>query len=522
MTASFNLITEPWIPVVHLDGRPGEAGLSELFTSAHDIRRIVGETPPMTAALHRLVLALLHRAYGPARSGDWGALWKAESFEREPLSTYFARWPGAFDLFDPQRPFLQCAALPAVKKSTVAKLIPDRAVGNNVTLFDHTTAGDRIELTPAAAARWLVTAHAYDPGGMKTPASTIKSSKRAPCNNFAVVLVEGGNLKETLLLNATRYDPADPADAPTWERPVPPAEPDRRRRSGWTDLLTWPSRRVLLVPDDRDGTPVVAEAVLSPGTELVDKVADVEFMAAYRTTLTASGRPKAEAPMLPVRLHPVRGVWRHSVELLLVDLWQEERSRQRPRALKELADRAERDHIPGDTVFTLRVFGQRLDKNASVVEGYFEEAVPAPVALIRAGRGDVAGLVGAAIELADEAGAALRAFQREYHKELRAEPDVTLDLAYWPVLPRPFAGFLRSLNDARVAGTPERQVLKDWRRVVDSVARRAADGWATGLDARGRDLRALGKHQNGLYKRMRQVLGRFDVQIAKFLTKGDE
>ncbi|MET9002051.1 type I-E CRISPR-associated protein Cse1/CasA [Amycolatopsis sp. NPDC004169] len=524
MSATFDLATESWIPVVYLeepepDGAEPLVGLRELFASAHRIRRIVGETPPMTAALYRLVLAVLHRAYGPARLKDWEKLWTTETFDPALLARYLDRPDLSFDLFDPQRPFLQCPGLPAGKKSTVAKLIPHRAVGNRVTLFDHTTAQDRVELTPAAAARWLVTAQAFDPGGMKTPYKADKSSERALCNYFGVVLVEGATLKETLLLNAVRYDARASDDAPAWEAPSPSPEPEKRRSRGWTDVLTWPSRRIRLFPEDSGGAMVVAESVLTPGVRLVGELPEIEGMAAYRTPRTPSGRPKPGAPMLPIRLQPVRGVWRHSVELLLVDPWSEERTRQRPRALKQLAALAEHGHVPADTVYTLRVFGQRLDANASVVEAYLEEEVPAPVALIRAGDDALTGLVGCAIELAEEAGAALRAMQREYHKDMRAEPDITLDLAYWPALPAPFGVFLRALNDARLAGQSEQRAMAGWRRAVTSIAEQAADSWAAGIAADGRSLNMIGKHLGAVLDRLRTIARTYDAQIAKYLTK---
>ncbi|MEV5721876.1 type I-E CRISPR-associated protein Cse1/CasA [Amycolatopsis mediterranei] len=535
MTATFDLTVEPWIPVVHLD-EPDSAetlvGLHELFASAHRIRRIVGETPPMTAALYRLALAVLHRAYGPPRLEDWEKLWTAETFDPALLAGYLDRPDLSFDLFDPQRPFLQCPGLPEGKKSTVAKLIPHRAVGNRVTLFDHTTARDRVELTPAAAARWLVTAQAFDPGGMKTPYTTDKSSERAPCNYFGVVLVEGANLKETLLLNAVRYDAQASDDAPTWEAPLPPPEPEKRRSRGWTDVLTWPSRRIRLFPEDSGGATVVAQSVLTPGVRLVGELPEAERMAAYRTPRTPSGKPKPDEPMRPIRLQPVRGVWRHSVELLLVDPWSEERTRQRPRALKQLATLAEHGYVPADTVYTLRVFGQKLDKNASVVEGYLEEEVPAPVALIRAGDDALTGLVGCAIELADEAGAALRAMQwdyykalhsmrREQQKDVRAKLEKTVDLAYWPALPAPFAALLRTLNDARLAGQSEQRAMAGWRRAVTSVAAQAADSWAAAIAADRRSVNLIGKQQQLFLDRMGRTARTYDAQIAKYLTKDD-
>ncbi|MFE0027103.1 type I-E CRISPR-associated protein Cse1/CasA [Amycolatopsis sp. NPDC059021] len=527
MIPSFDVSAEPWLPVVGFDHALEQVSLREVLSRAHRIRRIAGETPPMTAALYRLVLALFHRVYGPERRQDWGALWTLETFDTAPLTAYFDANAKQLDLFDSERPFLQCPELPAERKASVAKLIPHRSVGNNVTLFDHTTAEDRVELTPAEAARWLVTAQAFDPGGMKTPYLKEKNSVRAPCSGLGVVLVEGATLKETLLLNAVRYAPdaekpplTTAEDAPAWEREPPSPHPGSRNALGWTDLLTWPARRIRLLPEIADGVPVVAEAVLTPGERLIDELPDVELMAAYRTPVGANGKPKPGAPMLPLRLHPVRGIWRHSVELLLEDSWAEERTRQRPRALKQIAELVEHEHIPPDTLYTLRVFGQQLDAKSSVVEGYLEEEVLAPVALVRATDEALAGLIGSAIQLADEAGAALRSLQGEYHKSLRARPDVTLDLAYWPALPQPFAIFLREVNDARLKGLPEARAAATWKREVTLIAERAAEDWAAGVAAGDRNLSMLGKEHAAFRLRLARIARTFDAHTAKYLTKG--
>ncbi|GAA4533373.1 type I-E CRISPR-associated protein Cse1/CasA [Amycolatopsis samaneae] len=524
MKVSFDVRTEPWIPV---DGweRP-LASLTEVVACAHRIRRIAGETPPMTAALYRLVLAVFHRVYGPGRRADWAGLWAAGSFDRVPLKEYFSRHDKRFDLFDAGFPFLQCPELPAARKASVAKLIPHRSVGNNVTLFDHTTAADRVELSPGEAARWLVTARAFDPGGMKTPYLREKHSVRAPCNEFGVVLVEGATLKETLLLNAIRYAPEDerpstttPGDAPEWERVPPSPHPGARAADGWTDVLTWPSRRIRLLPEVTGGVPVVAEAVLTPGDRLLDELPDAEFMAAYRTPTAAGGRPKPGAPMLPVRLYPVRGIWRHSVELLLTDPRAEERTRQRPRALKQLAELVRQEEIPAETLYTLRVFGQQLDAKASVVEGYLEDEVPAPVALVQATDGRLAVLVGSAVQLADDAGSALRSLRNEYRRALRAKAGASLDLGYWPALARPFSVFLREVNEARLRGLPETRAAEAWKRVVTGTAERAAETWAAGVVARDRALAVLGREHAAFRLRLAKHAKNFDGLVAKYVMK---
>ena len=502
--ASFDLLAQPWIPTIGIDGRRRPLGIEDVLVNAHTIRRIVADAPTTTAALHRLLLAFFHRVYGPPSEAAWGELWAAERLPVEPLRTYLNRndHRQRFDLFDPRMPFMQCAGLASLTPATAAKLVPYRAVGNNVTLFDHTTAADRVMLSPAEAARWLVTLHAFDPGGMKTPYEKDKSSERAPCNWFGVVLVEGGNLKETLLLNALIYRPdhEKPAmttaeDRPGWEVATGPSpRPERRTARGWTDLLTWPSRRVLLSTTGTGEHTMVDGVVITPGTRLDSSLPDEEKMAAFRRPRDAKGRFKRDAPMWPVRLHHLRGIWRHSVELLLTDLWEEGRNRQRPAALDQIAELAERGRIPLDTVYTLRVFGQILDPKATVIETWLEEEVPAPVPLLRARDERIGALIGCAITLADDAGSALRTLQGDYRREFRDDSTPDVDHHYWPQLSRPFAAFLIALGNALETGKSEAPAARTWGQEVRKLAISAADRWVAGSPAEGRVMAAIGKH----------------------------
>jgi CRISPR system Cascade subunit CasA len=523
----FDLTSQAWIPVTDPSGRPREVGLEQLFLEAHAIRRVAGETPPLTAALYRLLLALLHRVYGPADEQDWARMWHAPELDHGQLSDYLGNWRGRFDLFDPTRPFLQCPALASLPPSTPAKLLPHRAVGNNVTLFDHTIAGQEHRLSPAEAARWLVNAHAFDPGGMKTPFEKDKSSERAPCNYFGVVLVEGTNLKETLLLNALQYRPDDelppmttPHDRPAWEDDEAPSpRPDKRIPRGWTDLLTWPSRRVLLSPRRIGDQVLVTGAVITPGVRLDSYPVDEEKMAAFRRPSSPNGKPKRDAPLLPIRLHPLRGVWRHSVELLLTDVWEEGRTRIRPRTLEQLAELADHKIVPETATYTLRVFGQQLDKNASVVEAWMEEEVPAPVALLRATDPVLGALIGSAVALADDIGAALRHMQRDYLTDMRAEPTSALDLAYWPQLRVPFTTLLTALAEAKLHARPETDAMKAWERRVSAIARTAAERWAERAPSGERDVFTAAKHHGRFLGRLTTLVNTFHADAAKYISR---
>ncbi len=528
MAASFDLVTQPWLPVVDLQGRPAEVGLADVLSRAHELRRIAGETPPMTAALYRLVLALAHRVYGPKDHDEWAELWKAEKLADTPagerLWDYLKEHSAAFDLFHPERPFLQCPALAELPLASVAKLVPYRATGNNVTLFDHTTAQDRIMLSPAEAARWLVTVQAYDTGGLKTPYRNDKSSRPAPCNTFGCALVEGATLKETLLLNLVVYDPeaeepepTTPDDRPAWEDPKPPdPEPHPRPPLGWTDLLTWPSRRVLLSSREDSGRTVVDGVVLTPGTRLEKDLVDIELMAAFRRRAGRKGEP--EGPFLPVLLEEHRGVWRHAAELLLPG----DSFRQRPRTLDHLAELVKAELLPKNAVYTLRVFGQRLDDKGGAVQYWREESVPAPVALLRAEEPRIGYLIGYAVQLADEIGDSLRRMQRAYRQDFKAKPSVELEVAYWPRLPGPFGDFLRALADAVREERPEHDAFDRWARAVEHIAREAADRWAEGSPCQGRRLLTIGEHLDAFYRLLSYLVKRFQALAAKHVRRNEE
>ena len=74
--AAFNLINEPWIPYTMLDGTQEHLGIQGVLVQARNIKEIGGESPPVVAALHRLLLAVLHRNFDIADSGVWDLLWR--------------------------------------------------------------------------------------------------------------------------------------------------------------------------------------------------------------------------------------------------------------------------------------------------------------------------------------------------------------------------------------------------------------------------------------------------------------
>ncbi|MER7048804.1 type I-E CRISPR-associated protein Cse1/CasA [Streptomyces jumonjinensis] len=555
---TFDLLREPWLPVLPLDSdHITQVSLVDLVLNAHRHRRLVGSSPTMTAALHRLVLALLHRAFTPD-DDDWDELWMADPAHlldeedefRRRLDRYVERTEPRFDLFDAHRPFLQCPDLArrpswnpakdAEPHQSTAVLVAPWATGNNRTLFDHTTATERPELSPAEAARWLVTLQAYDTGGQKTGYEKSPASSQTSLGSyFGCALLEGDTLRRTLLLNLVAYRPDEgrptgtgPADRPAWEddevhRPDPgPPRPPR----GLTDALTWPSRRVLLFRGREAAGASVVGVLRTPGTRLDgDLSQDVEPMAAFRERWISDSKP---ARTVPVRLEGVRGVWQYTQELLLPEVARWSRSGRKyqgkagekklasknklvpslvpgaePARLRPLAvSRVDGSHvIPDSTVFTLRVFGQELGKNGGNIVAWYEEEVPAPVALMRARDRRIGYVIGEAVAYADNLGNALRVMETTYRQSFappssgrRGKPSAALrraalEIDFWPRVAEPFNELVRRLGVSVGSDAEIEQAATEWADVVHGTAGRAARRWAEDVGRRDRELLAAGE-----------------------------
>jgi len=166
---NFNLVDQPWLPCIGQDGRRREVGIREALAKAHEFAGLRDPSPLVTAALHRLLLAVLHAALrGPKDLAAWKALWTGGSFDLPEFAAYLDRWRNRFDLFDAAHPFYQVPGLvvrsgKSAKESAtnVSRLVHEISAGNNATLFDHSYDSEVPALSPDACARALVAAQAY-------------------------------------------------------------------------------------------------------------------------------------------------------------------------------------------------------------------------------------------------------------------------------------------------------------------------------------------------------------------------
>ena len=366
MTASFDLIAAPWVPCIGPDGRPVDVGLRDAVVRAHELSELGGESPLVTASLHRLLLAVLHRVFGPEGYDAWYDLWQAKRFDPAPMDAYFGQWRERFDLFHPTRPFYQ-AAHDRVRPKSVTSLVHDVASGNNATLFDHHTDEGGLTLSPAQAARFLVAAQAFGLAGLS---GLPRKFTDAPCARGIIFVVQGDTLFETLTLNLLRYNddhplPRQPDDRPAWEM-ADPYQDDRAVPRGYLDYLTWQNRRILLLPEATPEGVRVRQMTMAPGLRLAEGITDP--MKPYRRD--------EKRGLLSLRFREDRALWRDSATLFELDAPES----YAPRAFAWLGALVGEGYLPRGTRRTLAL-GMANDQ--AKVEFFRTEQLSLPLAYLQ-------------------------------------------------------------------------------------------------------------------------------------------
>lgn len=346
---TFDLITEPWLPVQEGQGR-AVVGLRDLFLRAQEFDDLVVPVPPAASGLWRILCAITARITGldnqdqdgdrPDQKGPLSAVpsrapWGDRQghvlgqgcFDPKRIMDYFDRYGDAFDLFHPQRPWLQDPrlAVQCPKSSGVNKLIFGRPAGNTQVWFGHHTDLDPVPIEAAEAA-WHLVAQLYygasgrcisrDVGGQK-----FANSYAGPLRSSMSYHPLGRNLFESLVLGVPAEHTANNRpDLCVWERPNLP-DP-----LGAPEPLTWPGG--LLTGGFQHAVLLVADAQGAA-------VTDAYLTWARRASPVAVPDPyvirklSKQGNWYSVKADGARALWR-DVPALLCDLTEESR---RPRIL---------------------------------------------------------------------------------------------------------------------------------------------------------------------------------------------
>lgn len=508
----FDLLHEPWIPVQDLAGAWREVGLLDVFAQAHRLRRIDGELPTTSVALHRLLLAVLHRCQHPG-DGDpvavWRHLWQAPALP-DDVQDYLAEFADHFDLLHASQPFYQTPGLHS-KNDEVKGLDTILADVPNNEKFFTTRAGHAVQrIGFAEAARWLVHCQAFDVSGIKTGAvgdPRVKGGKGYPIGpswtgRLGVVLLEGDTLQQTLLLNlrladsegrpwaagpGTAQAAGTPHDLPLWERAPLTAAPDATRGAGPTgpaDLMTWPSRRVRLVHDGD----AVTGVVLAQG-DPVDQLNKhrLETMTSWRHSENQARTHKISTAYMPRTHSPDRAFWR-GLESVLPQTVRPAGAgtgpapHVAPLTVRWVAD-LRRAGVLGDGVVRARAVGVEYGSNQSVVAEIVDDALAVQVALLADPAATATAL--AAVGATDTAVFELGRFAR--HVAIAAAgPGVHVDPAgdrarehAFHDLDAPFRRWLSALGAPRPPSAPPADPALGWRLTARDVlvdhARRIAE-----------------------------------------------
>ncbi len=502
MDLHFNLVDEPWLPCVRADGQPIELGLYDALAQAHTLRELHGETALGTAALHRLLLAVLHRVFGPANRKSWSKLWHAGQWDEAALRDYFDRWQHRFDLFDNKYPFCQSPDPPG-EPEPLNRLSLTHAY--NSTLFEHQMADGTLSIPAARAAEWVVTMQASGIG-MGPPFNPYPSG---PLVNTMLVLPQGKTLFETLAFNLIEYRgdkpipaPMDREDKPRWEYdhdPFPP-HPKTFYLPGYLEYLTWQCRTIRLLPIWEKGQIRVHECYLSQGARWNSQQIE-DPMKVYVTAR------KKELGMLPLRLREGRAMWRDSDTLFRL---QHENVRP-PLAFSWLAEHAEYGDVELGQTYDYMTLG--LCNSNARLDFFRHERMPLPLVLLK--DETLKEKLGDALTIAEKTGVALRKAGRELAQWIVSPADkrkahkdgtklvfsqLNIERRYWSRLEVEFHKFIRDLPQGRQAA------LDEWIKTLLRAARNAFDEAAEGVSDPIRGLKAITLARGTLEKNLARAI----------------
>lgn len=291
MTFTFDLISQPWIPVLRDDGGFAELGLRDVLMQSPRLREIAHDSPLFVASIHPLLTAILHRVLpgetDSERKKAWEQLWKQKRFGAEvveAIDDYFARWRDRFDLFHTRFPFYQVAGLEMNDSSALRRLAMEE--NNAPAQFANAANPEWDAPSPALAAQLLVTIQNFALGFGKSSRAVIAGqgieppySADGPLLRGLTVWASGDTLFQTLMLCLVPHELPNKLpkiDTPCWELDAPHESRDlsvngtRRTTAprGVCDLLTLQSRLIRLLPEERDGATVVPRAFFTQGRSL--------------------------------------------------------------------------------------------------------------------------------------------------------------------------------------------------------------------------------------------------------------
>ncbi len=331
---AFNLLKEPWIMVLTMEGKTEEVSLLTVLERAHEIRCLAGELPTQDIAVLRLILASLYATFtrsdvhGNRKSianaadalAQWQSLWELKHFPLEPIKARLCHYEDRFFLFHPERPFYQVAGLHEAheKYNTIAQIVSD-VPSRAERRFLSTKSGKNAEfLSYAEAARWLVSMQAWDYAGKKASVvgGNMNGGGTGWLGKIGPIYPASNTLFETLMLNFVLLKSDGSLlqfGSPTWEDDQSRSPKKiERRPTGYCELLTWQSRRARLFTSDVGDEALIFGILYSYGDVFPTPDMFIEQMTGWH--LCTQGDNKGH--FIPNKHREERILWRDLTSIL--------------------------------------------------------------------------------------------------------------------------------------------------------------------------------------------------------------
>lgn len=216
-----NVAFDDWIPVLTTNGSPEKASLVSVLSEGRKYADL-SVRPHERVALMRLFICVCHAALdGPKNYDEW--LDVSDKLP-EAVKKYLEVWKDSFELFHPEKPWLQVAGLSKRQETTsgqndisewtpVSKLNFTFATGNTSTLFDHEGMSEERKVKLEDTVLSMLTFQCFSPGGLISQVywngkQSNKTSKDAPCVPASMihVFLRGQNLLDSIHLNLPTHE----------------------------------------------------------------------------------------------------------------------------------------------------------------------------------------------------------------------------------------------------------------------------------------------------------------------------
>ena len=281
MRIKYDVLKEPWIPVVDRAGETQNYGILDVLAKAHELKEITDASPLVEYGLYRLLCVFLMDALRPEESYDIEDLLAEGRFDMEQIAAYVSRCQAegaSFDLFDEKRPFLQTLYVPEWDREerSVGYLDQHIPAGNNHTHFNHT--GAFASLSYQEAARLLPACYIFAVKGGAGYHTSING--RPPF--FA--LLKGDNLFHTLVYTLLPINEIPDFDSiPVFWNSTETVIPKCGvSRVSWLYGMLFPARRITLIPKEEK----ISKIYFGPGMFLKNSDNWIDSHVTYMTDET--------------------------------------------------------------------------------------------------------------------------------------------------------------------------------------------------------------------------------------------